>query len=934
MSLFPSASALASASNNDKDEEWLQNKSFKKDAAEALRKHQESLKEEPTDEFKEESPMVYSDHSSNHESGSGSEQEEYQPIEVKHEVDSSDTIFVDKASDKNNLYFGKPYRVPIPKFYRCVDSCIGLPKHMQIIFKTKKKRKRKYVATDPRYFHKTMGDDDDTVEVTEDPFKTQTEILNIETRENPTNIEAWMELAQLQDRTHGKRVKFANEKKVSILNKAIAANPKNVDLKLKRLSFLENISEDSDREWKNLVFQHPGDRRAWEAYIGHTMSGASFKVHRTLKAFEKCIQTLSSLRFQSFQTEETAAKTELDLLEIFEKLVEYFIESGLVERCVLLLVLLMEVNLRTCSCSSVEEVKLFYESGEAILGEKKSSGWKIWSEKHQKGGWSSVVEEEEEEEFVDDLDVDPDLDLTHNWLVMEATRGKRDIYPWRLKQECEDVGRKVSFEDIKGFIFFTKKVSSRLRFLRLFVKTLGARNENVLERNFLLSQPCHLTHALHSTGTLGDISQLKFNCGTQCTDTVLPRSPHHELLCLVLEQLCSNCPTDVKKGVAEIGMDYFVIRATELSKCQGKKAELKKTGKEAKKFAKMALKMDPLNFVVWGKLARVEFLTGKADDSLKIYQNSLCTCKQQEDALVLCVSYIESFYDSKPESVKPILAALGDGLNFKEVFQKPEKVTGAMLLRGGRGLERLCEDMACLYPSVCCSEKGDLSQFANTLCCHAVFLALSFSTNVDKTLKQYISVIRKEYNSGNTQAAMDLKYIHNLRLRLISPCIVRSTSYRNAVLYALDDFPDCPEFSLKLCQLEVGSAITSTARKLFSPATSIAAAFYSIYFELLSHQRTAVHGNYVNPSRVINLLERAVTKHNHSVLLWRLLVHFSKGSENVLTRAIFACPWSKSIACDQIRFKPDKISDVIKNMLDVGIRIRTPIEEVQLLLAM
>jgi len=34
--------------------------------------------------------------------------------------------------------------------------------------------------------------------------------------------------------------------------------------------FQESISEDAEREWKDLVFRHPGNRVAWEAYISRT----------------------------------------------------------------------------------------------------------------------------------------------------------------------------------------------------------------------------------------------------------------------------------------------------------------------------------------------------------------------------------------------------------------------------------------------------------------------------------------------------------------------------------------------------------------------------------------------------------------------------------------------------------------------------------------
>lgn len=106
--------------------------------------------------------------------------------------------------------------------------------------------------------------------------------------------------------------------------------------------------------------------------------------------------------------------------------------------------------------------------------------------------------------------------------------------------------------------------------------------------------------------------------------------------------------------------------------------------------------------------------------------------------------------------------------------------------------------------------------------------------------------------------------------------------------------------------------------------------FFSVFFELLRSEQ--IDESHV-PPRVLNVLERSLNTHTSNVLLWRIFAKLSKNPEVVLTRASVNCPWSKAIACDRIRFAEEKIDDVLLFMQDKGLRLRTPIEEVRLLLA-
>ena len=58
-------------------------------------------------------------------------------------------------------------------------------------------------------------------------------------------------------------------------------------------------------------------------------------------------------------------------------------------------------------------------------------------------------------------------------------------------------------------------------------------------------------------------------------------------------------------------------------------------------------------------------------------------------------------------------------------------------------------------------------------------------------------------SSGSGQASVDLRLIHALNIRLTTPDYLRDNAYRKALLSALEDLPDHPEFLLQLRQVSL-----------------------------------------------------------------------------------------------------------------------------------
>lgn len=114
------------------------------------------------------------------------------------------------------------------------------------------------------------------------------------------------------------------------------------------------------------------------------------------------------------------------MLDMLKKLVQFLVEAGHTERVVTLLLLMLELNVRSQSNKDLNDARYFYESGIPLLGQAESKGWDQWHAKFERGGWSDAILTKTVscEENYDDL-IDFDLSVSENWLMLECERGRR-----------------------------------------------------------------------------------------------------------------------------------------------------------------------------------------------------------------------------------------------------------------------------------------------------------------------------------------------------------------------------------------------------------------------------------------------------------------------------------------------------------------------------
>lgn len=160
-----------------------------------------------------------------------------------------------------------------------------------------------------------------TQETTQEPginmnstLMSKVEEYNKKVRENPRDINAWMEFISFQDELmrgpspyaskgeqelRRKSLKLILEKKLAILERAVESNPSNVDLKLARLKLCAEFWEPPAliKEWQKLIFLHPNNPEMWKKYLLFCQSQfTTFSVSKINGLYGKCLTTLAAVQ--------------------------------------------------------------------------------------------------------------------------------------------------------------------------------------------------------------------------------------------------------------------------------------------------------------------------------------------------------------------------------------------------------------------------------------------------------------------------------------------------------------------------------------------------------------------------------------------------------------------------------------------------------------
>ncbi|XP_071491532.1 nuclear exosome regulator NRDE2-like [Diadema antillarum] len=334
----------------------------------------------------------------------------------------------------------------------------------------------------------------------------------------------------------------------------------------------------------------------------------------------------------------------------------------------------------------------------------------------------------------------------------------------------------------------------------------------------------------------------------------------------------------------------------------------------------------------------------------------------------------------KKQEVLHHLTTLGEGGKFTTLSEK--NVSAARILKARKGYVDLCTRLVESYKNSmqkeemhgcrdaetfrCLDHQGSI--FVHFSLCYALFQYLSVSMQAcgvifEETLTTFdslLSQVRDSVDDGDRtvvqrQLELDMDLMWTFYVRVASHHVnshpMPVALLRNILQRALKRNSNNPELLDTLIMLEEWSHIAGRLRRYFDRATSETTHpvpwLFAIQAELRRLQKIQgdqdITGRETGIThRVRSLFDKATSSRHtrHCVLLWRLYLHFEvqqgdkQRGKSIFYRAVQHCPWSKSLYMDAVRNFPEELQAILDLLLEKEIRLRAPLEEVELLMRM
>ncbi|XP_014802520.1 PREDICTED: protein NRDE2 homolog [Calidris pugnax] len=844
---------------------------------------------------------------------------------------------------------------------------------------------------------------------------------NKKVRENPRDINAWMEFVSFQDElmrgpspyagkgeqeVRRKSLKLILEKKLAILERAIESNPSNVDLKLARLKLCTEFWEPPAliKEWQKLIFLHPNNPELWKKYLLFCQSQfTTFSVSKINSLYGKCLTTLAAVQDGSMVSHPLLPGTEEAMLAIFIQQCHFLRQAGHSEKAVSLFQALIDFTFFKPDSvkdlptrGQVEFFEPFWDSGEPRIGEKGARGWKAWMHQQEKGGWVALKpdDDDEEEEIDEDQEIkDKTLPKWHIWLDIEYSREARHWLPWRPKEteeDCDDPERQVLFDDLGPSLIRLSDPDLQRQLLYSFLQFLGvpctsklfpsnlyiAMDENNVFDSVLSDEkPLTCVHfPLSGFSSIGHM------------DTML-RGRHHighykegeEFIQNVFHVLFLLFSGKEKSNLSNCWLQYEISKVLQCLQ-RKKKKKLKAQGRKSKKLAKSLLKApDNRNDLsLWKLYAYLEWLLGNTDDARKVFDTALCTAgtgglkSPQLCSLALLyaqleVELLESLEGAVTSRAVHILTKLAESGPY---VPYSGQVLSVNILKARKTYEHALQDY--LSKTAGCDQDrvSDADQLVNLVGCYALFQYLT--VGIDAAVLIYAQTSEKleapgpqkcenggeNFGIQNFPPALEaVTLLHTNLLRFhMKISVYPLNPLREALTEALKRYPSNQSLWRSYIHIQRKSHSASKARRFFDGVTrstnSLEPWLFAIRAEqmrkkLIENVQRAdvgeIHSTIPETgltNRIVALFEHAIQSENgtHCPLLWRMYLNFlaslekKEKSKGLFYKALQNCPWAKVLYLDAIEYFPDQLQETLDLMTEKELRVRVPMEELELLL--
>ncbi|XP_006101738.1 protein NRDE2 homolog isoform X1 [Myotis lucifugus] len=560
----------------------------------------------------------------------------------------------------------------------------------------------------------------------------------------------------------------------------------------------------------------------------------------------------------------------------------------------------------------------------------------------------------------------------------------------QTEEDCEDPERQVLFDDIGQSLIRLSSQALQFQLIVAFLQFLGvpagfsppasclylAMDENSIFDNGLYDeQPLTVLNLSFSgISCVGRTDQLgcrRWTRGHSREGEEFIRNIFHLVMPLFSgrerSQLCSSW------------LRYEIAKVIWCLHTKNKK-RLKSRGKNCKKLAKNLLK-EPENcnnFCLWKQYAHLEWLLGNTEDARKVFDTALSTAGSGElkdpEVCELSLLYAELELELAPDTRVATAARAVHILTRLAESSPYGPYTGQVLaihiLKARKAYEHALQDCLCEGRVSDPAATASLNRLVSVVKCFMLFQYLTIG--IDAAVQIYEQVFAKLKGSLSPEGpgleasacppsvssvleAVTLMHTSLLRFHM-KVSVYPLAPLRQALSEALKLYPGNQVLWRSYVQLQSKSHSASKTRRFFGAITRSSEPLEPWLFAIEAEKMRKrlvetvqrVDGREVYATipetglthRIRALFENAIRSEHGSQcpLLWRMYLSFlvSLGnkdrSKGVFYKALQSCPWAKALYMDAVEYFPDEMQEILDLMTEKELRVRLPLEELELLL--
>ncbi|CAH1399312.1 unnamed protein product [Nezara viridula] len=778
-------------------------------------------------------------------------------------------------------------------------------------------KKKKHKKNKSRYFQKKLDEENEVKNTLINPepmdiqeFLKRTESFNQTLRNEPHNVEMWLDYIKLQDCGIGS-VRGRGEKKLSILDRALLINPDADELLQEKMSITESIYplDKVATEAKTLVTKHPQNMIGWLWIINSLQFNLSkMAAPGVLMNYEKALEGINKAHHDSD-----------NFMDVLLQCGLFLRQSGLWEQLWVLLELYLELNLTTAGSGAFKQI---------------------------------VHLPEDEIQRLEDGVITSGLPLGSLWLRIERLREGIYFFP---VEESSDPQRMVFREDLTQLLFpITKSCESRLIMNTLLL---------------LKVPPLPLTDAFYRFTKLDKISwsldsaeiilSAKFSGNEDYLDVVLELlyGPQYLINGLGQNQFFDFVNSVFDKCIFYSSTDkicflvwqmrwwrwiHLVQRVKDVESSDDLRKGLLS---RAKKLLKQHRDCIPLYI----EYALLEYEGGDISACLKVLEMTMnlrnsplmAGTLEKRDLCTLYKEYIllliKEDINLNKEKILVAFIALVFGEPIKNIVYRDELLT--------KTSEKFSHITTEVLHDVKDAEIG-LSEIifpeftVSWLSLHAWFTfiheGIKKSTEIMENAIQQLEILKNK--NGNLIGVM-LEQLHenlvNITLLYCKENPGHFSFLHDILLRAIQHYPNNGLFfnAIYTCEV-VGIKWQKMSSLIVSSGSPLASAF--TYF--ITHTRLIKEqSNKGNVGiRLQNLLEKLRNSYQRCPLFWRLFLQASslkdtQDIKQIFYRSVEKCPWVKFLYYEAAKILPEDLPEIQDLLVEKELRLHTTPEELEIL---